>query len=234
MPAYSKFADKPYPLGRCREIRDKVFEILKAELKQSTSPGLIALKDYMQLGHPMKKIWGGLKGLYFQNALQVGDYYIDVANDTVNPNKPRVEILLMKNSGFSAIKDFEHFIKIAENYWQVKIYKNSVCSSLAPMMPLLCVDKHQKSWLAANDNMIELAQKDSFKNAQRILKQLDEVDNHIKAKWQAVLNVAADPNLNNSKSPIEYCQLYRDKKLAQDTDFRNQLVSAFMKINKPI
>ncbi|WAJ71406.1 hypothetical protein [Catenovulum adriaticum] len=231
LPKYPYFGEKPYPLGRCLEIRDQVFEILKVALKSPQSTGLQSIVSYMQQGHQLTKIWGGLRDLYFQNAMLLGDYYIDVSNDTVNPNKPRVEITLMKDSGFSYINDFQHFAKIAEVYWQVRMVKNTVCTSLAPFMPLLCIGKNNKSWLAANDVMIKVAQQSNFEKSEQALLIFPEPNEAVKLNWQRLLAKHNIPELNNKHSEIEYCQHYRQQGLAQDTEFRNKMVTAFMKIN---
>ncbi|MCU4677036.1 hypothetical protein N7931_15490 [Catenovulum sp. 2E275] len=234
LPKYPTFGKKIYPLGRCLEIRDEVFELLKTELQQPKTAGLIALTQYIKQGNELTKIWGGLRDLYFQNAMKVGEYYIDVSNDTVNPNKPRVEVLLYRDAGFKPIEDFEYFCEIAEKYWHVKLFKNSVCSSLAPFMPVLCVDNNNKSWLAANDIMIQLARASQFIKSEQILNQLAEPSEQIKLNWQAQLKQANKPDLNNKMSPQAYCQLYREQKLDQNLAFRNQMVSQFISINKPV
>ena len=44
-PTMPYFAEKPYPIGRCREIRDEVFTLLQAQLPHTQKPGLSLLKD---------------------------------------------------------------------------------------------------------------------------------------------------------------------------------------------
>lgn len=234
LPQYPYFSGKPYPLGRCREIRDHVFDLLLKELAQPKTLGIKTIVQYMNEGHKLTKVWGGLRDLYFQNAIYLGEYYIDVANDTVNPNKPRIEITPMKDSGFSEITDFEKFAQIAKVYWEVDVYRNSACSSLAPFMPILCVDKKGKSWIATNDMMIKVAQGSAFKKSERIIKSLPEPSEEILEKWQTLLNQQANSHLNNQHSPESYCQQYRQNLKHQDVEFRNTLVEAFMKINIPV
>ncbi|WP_143871388.1 hypothetical protein [Catenovulum sediminis] len=118
VPKYPFFSGKPFPLGRCCEIRDAVYQLIVNDIKSNHShEGLLLLINYMKQGHSLDKIWGGLRNLYFQNALQIGDYYLDVSNDTVNPNKPRVEVLPFSESGFAEITDFDTFVDIGQRYW---------------------------------------------------------------------------------------------------------------------
>lgn len=234
LPNHPYFSDKPYPLGRCREIRDHVFKLLLQELKKPKTLGIKVIVEYLNQGHSLTKIWGGLRDMYFQNAIHLGEYYIDVSNDTVNPNKPRIEIALMKNSGFSEITDFEKFAQIAKVYWEVDVYSNSVCSSLAPFMPILCVDRQGKSWIATNDAMLKVAQESAFKKSERIINALPTPSEKILAKWQAFLDEQDIQCLNNNASAEAYCQQYREDSLHQNIAFRNTMVEAFMKINRPV
>ncbi|MBU2024391.1 MAG: hypothetical protein KJ609_18685, partial [Gammaproteobacteria bacterium] len=124
VPRYPHFGDKTYPLGRCKEIRDAVFVLLQEKLPQSTDPGLVLIRDMLSKGTVLKKVWGSLRDEYFQNAMVLGDWYLDVSNDTVNPNKPRVEVLPLIESQFYNIASFEQFVKIARSYWNVEVYRN--------------------------------------------------------------------------------------------------------------
>jgi len=67
-PTMPYFAEKPYPIGRCREIRDEVFTLLQAQLPHTQKSGLSLLKDLIAQGSPLQKAWGSLRDEYFQNA----------------------------------------------------------------------------------------------------------------------------------------------------------------------
>lgn len=132
---------KPYPLSQCLEISKAVKAQLETvEANQLSGPvlkGSVALRGFLGAGGEMRRVWGDLRGSYFQNAFQVGTLYIDVANDTVVPTKPKVEILPFEQSGLNAIKDYSHFARIAESYWDVNAWPNHVVPELAPLFPLL-------------------------------------------------------------------------------------------------
>lgn len=112
----SRFVGKTYPLGRCKEIRVAVFTLLRKKVQRPAEPGLRFIKDRLASGDTLKKVWGSLRDDYFQNAIVLGEWYINVSNDTVNPNKPRVEVLPLTKSGFSAITSFEQFVEVAKPY----------------------------------------------------------------------------------------------------------------------
>ncbi|MEI5640816.1 MULTISPECIES: hypothetical protein [unclassified Pseudoalteromonas] len=229
------FAGKPYPLGRCLEVRDEMYKRIVAVLKQNNAQ-LAPLREYMQQENAeLKKVWGSLRDEYFQNALIVGDWYIDTANDTVNANKPRVEIKPLAISGFAAITSFEQFVTIAKSYWQVEVYKNTVFPAISPYLPLICVDTKGATWLAAaNDDMIKVASNSDFLLSEQILKQLPEPDASIASRWRATLNTvkSLDEILLQTGSPEGFCQLYRSAQKAQDMAFRDRVVRAYMSLPK--
>ncbi|MCP5195521.1 MAG: hypothetical protein H6974_01800 [Gammaproteobacteria bacterium] len=235
-PVYPHFAGKPYPLGRCTEIRDGMFLQLQAQLPHSRQPGLALLKQQLDSGAVLKKAWGSLRDEYFQSAMLLGEWYIDVANDTVHANKPRVEILPLASSGFSAITSFAQFVKIARPYWQVEIYRNDVCPALAPLMPLLCVGKDNVSWLSvANDDMLALAMHSQFGASEVILTALPPPPKAIALRWQSALQqLAANDFLHGHGNALDYCQDYREKQRHFDTAFRDRAVLAYAQLPKMI
>ncbi|UXI02986.1 hypothetical protein [Photobacterium sp. TY1-4] len=230
-PDFPHFAGKTYPLGRCKEIRDKVFELWCEALKAPHEAAFQPIRDYLQQGGTLTKVWGSLRDEYFQNAMVVGDWYIDTANDTVNPNKPRVEIRPLGTSGFRPITSFEQFIAIARSYWEVEIYRNDVVPALAPFLPLLCVNAQGASWLAAaNDDMFALATQSGFELSERVLRELPPVPEHLMRRWhQKLAGLGVDsPFYVHPGDPVSYCQQYREAGKHHSLTFRDQAVRAFM------
>jgi hypothetical protein len=235
-PKIPYFANKPYPIGRCREIRDEMFALLQAQLPHTDKPGLNLLKERINQGTDLKKAWGSLRDEYFQNALILGLWYIDVANDTVNANKPRVEILPLATSKFTTIESFTQFIKIARPYWQVKVYKNNVCPALAPYMPLLCVGTNGASWLAAaNDDMLNVAINSNFEESKRILNTLPSPPSSIAKRWkETLLQFPAEGYLTHEGDPIEYCRLYSHSTTKPNITQRDAAVIAYSSLPKTV
>ncbi|MDO6525567.1 hypothetical protein Q4519_07710 [Motilimonas sp. 1_MG-2023] len=235
-PQFPFFAEKPYPIGRCREIRDEVFRLLQQEIFTTTKPRLSLLREHINQGVDLKKAWGSLRDEYFQNAFILGKWYIDVANDTVNPSKPRVEILPLASSQFTAIKSFSQFAKIARSYWQVELYRNTVCPALAPYMPLLCVGKNGASWLAAaNDDMINVAINSRFEESKVTLIEMPNPPAHIAKRWQQVLSPhSSNPFLVNQGDPVKYCEQYVSKGHHTDVAKRDAAVIAYSSLPKTV
>lgn len=115
--------------------------------------GVQELRDYCRNGGTVKRIWGALRGKYFQNAIQAGSYYIDVANDTVDPAKDKVEILPLQESGFRNIGSFHEFSDVAESYWKCRTVPNLFFPNLAPFFPIVAF---------FDDGDVRLESKNSF------------------------------------------------------------------------
>ncbi|PYF83294.1 hypothetical protein DFP75_102390 [Marinomonas alcarazii] len=234
VPRCPMLLDKAYPLGRCKEIRDEVFNLIHKRLLQTTQPGLMLMREALIKGAILKKVWGSLRDEYFQNAMILDDWYIDVSNDTVNPNKPRVEILPLEQSRFFTITSFEQFIKIAHSYWGVEIYCNDVCPALAPFLPLIYVDAKGRCWMGeANDDMLSMTMNSKFCLAERVLSELPTLPDGFKQKWQnSLASISHNPFLHDVGSPLEFCRIYRQQQRHLDKSFRDSAVMAYLSLPK--
>lgn len=153
-PRYPSFAGKLYPLGRCLEIRDTVFAALVARIRQPDCATSRALHGFIAQGGFGGKIWGVLRESYFQNAIQLGPFYVDVANDTVTVTKPKIEILPLDAAGMVPVASLPHFASIARRYWGVEIYRNTVFPALAPYYPMICVSSTGVAWIEPGSGQV--------------------------------------------------------------------------------
>lgn len=165
---------KPYPLGQCLEIAEAVQARLRTlaepDLAADAATGLRALRAFQRAGGDFRQVWGDLRGQYFQNAFQVGTLYIDVANDTVTPTKPKVEILPFREAQFIPIRNFGHFRQIARSYWQQEVYPNHVLPELAPHCPLIHVTAQGRVMLhEATQYMLAMTRAQGFAPSEAIL-----------------------------------------------------------------
>lgn len=165
---------KPYPLGQCLEISQAVAKCL-AELAPEQLTGkdvtaYYALQAFLAHGGSFRQVWGDLRGEYFQNAFLLGTLYIDVANDTVNLEKPPIEILPFGKAQFYPVADFCHFVRLAGCYWQETLYPNHLFPSLAPFFPLLgCTAAGQIHLHALTDYMVSLTCRGAFLPSEQVL-----------------------------------------------------------------
>lgn len=171
-PALTGRYGKAYPLGCCREITLDVLDRLKARLVRPACPGARALRLFLTSGGTWRRIWGVLRGTYFQNALQFGGLYIDVSNDTVTVTKPKVEILPLDQSGIIAVRDLSHFADTARGYWKVALYANHALPSLAPLFPIISFSpKGAVGLQSATDYMVAMLRRDRFRQSRDWLEQ---------------------------------------------------------------
>jgi hypothetical protein len=162
--------DKPYPYGYCLEITQDVVTHLRARNARARTAAARAVSAFLKHGGAGTMVWGVLRDRYFQNAIQLGSLYVDVANDSVDPNKPKVEILPMGESGLELVRDLDHFARIAEPYWGVRCYANTVLPALAPLFPVIIVDPAYRALLQSKTGyMMRLLASDQFQKSERWL-----------------------------------------------------------------
>ncbi|WMN59032.1 hypothetical protein NI389_12495 [Pseudoalteromonas xiamenensis] len=230
LPNLPYFSGKPYPLGRCKEIRDEVYTRFVKALESNTSAPFQKINAYLKQGGVIEKAWGSLRDEYFQNAMIIGKWYVDVSNDTVYPNKPRVEIVELEKANFYPITTFEKFSEIAKKYWEVEVYANTVLPALAPYFPLICVNKKGISWLAAaNDNMVAVAMNSQFQLSEQVLRQTPNPPEQVVKSWQSMLNQINQTSafLSQQGCPETYCEQYRSQNAFTDLNHRNSAVLSF-------
>ncbi|MEQ8394853.1 hypothetical protein [Thalassobaculum sp.] len=164
---------KPYPEGYCREIRNDVWARLKRLLagRDNAAGGPIAgfLRGFLRAGGLAKPIWGDLRGAYLQNAIQLGALYVDVANDTVDVTKPKIEILPLAGSGMRAIRTPEHFAELAARYWKAPVYTNTLIPAVSPIFPLLILVDGELRFGPTQRPLMAHAVRDGFRPAERYL-----------------------------------------------------------------
>ncbi|HWU81281.1 MAG TPA: hypothetical protein VN158_14600 [Caulobacter sp.] len=162
---------KAYPYGYCCEITLDVLRRLDARKSAPRTAGERALSAFLNNGGEARLVWGVLRDRFFQNAIQLGSLYVDVSNDTVDVNKPKVEILPMRDSGLALVRDAEHFARIAEGYWDARIYANTAIPALAPLFPMVMVGGAGTVSLQSKTGyMMRLFASDGFRAAERWLR----------------------------------------------------------------
>ncbi len=226
---------KPYPYGWCREITCDVLARLNARLKQPRHPAERAIKVFLSRGGTGRRVWGALRERFFQNALQLGDLYVDVSNDTVDITKPKVEILPMQASGFETIRDAEHFARIGALYWRETYYANHAIPRLAPLFPIIGVDGRGAARLhSPGKHMVELFCGSDFTLSERWLDQgaapPEALTQAIRACCPADL-LSDDPGAGRLAA-LQACRAARTDGRAADADWRVARTEDLMRLLK--
>lgn len=233
---------KPYPQSQCLEI-SMAMQILvqTVDTSQLSGPvleGCLALRRFLAAGGKMRRVWGDLRGSYFQNAFQVGTLYVDVANDTVVPTKPKVEILPFEQAGLSAIEDYEHFARIAEIYWSVKAWPNHAFPELAPFFPLLLESQRGGFELIdAGGYMMGLNLGLAFKPAEAYLTKVALPEDVRVRAVRNLTSLAAKRSKISAvgrREALKALQRYRSKRLHLDPGAQKRWIEAGLAANKAL
>lgn len=161
-----------YPKGYCLPITIQSFaRFVGRGIEGNGSEGFRAVWRFHEAGGVVARVWGILREQYFQNALQLGSHYFDVANDTVDVRKPKIEHMPMAASGFRNVASLADFIGIAERYWQCSIHPNLEFLRLAPFAPLLRIDEDEGvlSVIPMGESMQWLSLEDGFREVEEYL-----------------------------------------------------------------
>jgi|GEM_PF-1961410 len=142
-----------YPYGCCLEITYALFEVIRNNPGMFEQSAVDRLRVFREEGGVFKRIWGSIRGVYFQNAMQLGSHYLDLANDTVDLAKPSIDQAPMETSGFKNFETFGDYATVRALYVGDQIYRNNFIPDLLPYCPLVTVN-HDKRVIRV-DNMWE-------------------------------------------------------------------------------
>ena len=144
-----------YPVGFCKPIRDFALGRLSRQAAEDQGRAAFAAIDAVRrAGGVVKGIWGVQKGVYFQNAIQVGDLWVDMANDTVDVKRPPVEVCPLAEARFEEITSFDQYARVAKTYWDQEAYPNHVFPGLAAVLPVIVVSDGGAPRIAAPKTLV--------------------------------------------------------------------------------
>ncbi len=234
-PRLGPVAGRAYPFGRCQPITEDVGSRLRARLAEGGGAPERAIRRFIAAGGTVRPIWGALRGRYFQNALQFGGLYVDVANDTVTVTKPKVEILPLAESGFEAIRGPGHFAEVAARYWGARLFANHALPELAPLLPLISqVPGAAPRLQSATDYMIDLLRRDGFAPSEAWLAEGPpppaELVEALQARARSALGGAAPAG---REAALEACRRARAAGAAGDTAWRDARVRDYLALHAP-
>ena len=86
-----------YPLGQCFHLTSTVVEFIEEFELQNENSIFYTVKSFIDNGGIFKKIWGVYNNDHFQTAIQIGNWYIDIAADTFEIQEKQVEFLMKFN-----------------------------------------------------------------------------------------------------------------------------------------
>lgn len=142
---YGKIDINHYPVGHCSIIRDGVFEkMIESDI----------IKSLLEKGVLFKHLFVILDDSYTQNAIQLGNLFIDVANDTVNPKKEAVYCELIEDIDFENLEEYNSYYEMVENYLNLKLYPNLYLPKIADIFPMIALDAEGRCSLFMQQEII--------------------------------------------------------------------------------
>jgi len=122
-----------YPIDFCFAICNRVFELLS---EMPPVPELCAQ------GVLWKKIYFIQDSCFFQNAIQCGDYLLDVAYDTYTPALPPVSCNRLNEVKWEPLNDYRQTGLVAEQYYRLRLFPNLYFPELFPVAPFLALHEN--------------------------------------------------------------------------------------------
>ncbi|SNS46901.1 MULTISPECIES: hypothetical protein [unclassified Azospirillum] len=228
---------KTYPLGRCLEISMVAFQELERRIAAPVHPVERVLASFAGQGGIIRSIWGALRGRFFQNAMQFGGLYVDVANDTVTITKPKVEIMPLAQSGMEPVRDIAHFAEIAGIYLGAQVYPNLVVPSLAPLLPMIVeVPGHFPTLHCSGDYMVELLMRSGFGLSHDWLQAAPPPPPETLARLATRVPpdlLVADPVAGRAAA-LQACLAARDHGLTRNASWRAERMRDHQRIQSPL
>ena len=155
--------DRPsvYPLGWCRQIRDRVWKGL------SNEPFIRSLRQH---GLTWNRVYFIHEGRYFQNAIQCGDWMLDVAHDTVDTTDEPVVCAPLDEYEWENLDDWHRFAEVAADYYRVTVYPNLYFPLLFPLIPFLAIrESGRLEFLYCQQNLFLLDLGEHWRRCKEVL-----------------------------------------------------------------
>lgn len=194
---------KDYPKGFCQPIRDMIFNhLLKIPLFQ----------NFQRQGLIFKVVYVTLHDSYFQNGIQLGDFFVDVAADTVHGGGEKVVCTPLSKLNYQNFDSHHKYCEVAEPYLNLRIYPNTLFPEIFPMLPFVAVSadgtiklfKHQEVLLYKDI-------KNNFKLLQTFLEQSPFAQKEIPSTYVMQIQKA----IMTGKMPVEIAALFRPSTIKQ-------------------
>ncbi len=194
-----------YPKGYCLPITVQAVAEFEVQSASAPTEATQAVAAFRRAGGHVTKIWGVLRNQYFQNAIQFGSIYFDVANDTVDVNKPKVEYMPIEESGFKNIDSYAEYADVGQRYWECEMYPNLYFPRLAPLLPVLQLSRDGKLTLESRAYFMQQMNVDSgFRAAETFLTESDWSNRRLPHAWQKrVADYKAQHLSDHAKTPPE-------------------------------
>ena len=218
-----KVLNPSYPIGRCYNITQIVFAFL-LEFELNNNDSMFApLKKFIEQKGVFKIIWGEVRHEVFQTSMQIGNWYFDVANDTVISTKPKVLKFTFNSAQneFHEVNTIEQYVAVKRGYHQCEIYLNTVFPALAPLFPLLTKNNDGKYELINSTYVADLM----------IINNFDFLLNNTLPRLQIETENTLKTLVNAQLSPIQLKRWLFAESKQQNNFSKSELQEALKAVN---
>lgn len=186
---------RKYPIGFCRQIRDAVLDAMRKDP---------LFQDLQARGLILKPVFIFLKESYFQNAIQLGDYYLDVANDTVVPEKPKLDWSPIARTPFENLESWSRFAEVARRYLRIEIYPNYIFPLAFAGCPFVAIRPNGRLELLLAQHQIALKDlADGMRRTRTLLDDTSLMERRLPPEYLALLERKLGANLF-ATFPLEF------------------------------
>ncbi|MBN9689159.1 MAG: hypothetical protein J0M24_02880 [Verrucomicrobia bacterium] len=155
------FDMQTYPVGWCRHIRDGVWNRVQ---------GSLLIQSLIRQGLVFRKVFVVQRRQFFQNSIQLGDHFLDVANDAVDAHKPPVVCETLAEAGVEDLDSWPQFAEVAQPYDRVRLLPNRWFPLVFPVMPFLAIrESGLVEGLYQQDQLFLLDVGEHFRRARELL-----------------------------------------------------------------
>ncbi len=187
-----------YPLGFCNDITHIVEAILKWWDSISLSPSCsefsgsilkrmmhseiidripggkqwlpAQIRKFEKAGGIFGSVWGIMPNeSCFQWFILAGNHILNVANDAADRQAFPIDITRRDPNLYRSIRDYFDYTIIAEKYWGLAIYRNTIIPSIAPVCPIISIDQRWDIQFPRPATLTKRSIKSWFELARQIL-----------------------------------------------------------------
>ena len=160
-----------------------------------------------------------------------------MANDTVTPTKPKVEILPFDKANFHPIRDFHHYCGLARSYWQHEVYPNHVLPAIAPHCPLLHVNAEGRITVhEATKYMLALTRTQGFAPSEAVLRDTTMPEALFEQSYQALKGAAGYRLPRNREcgrlEALKQCRAQRGKRWHLESTRPAKIIHEVRQVNR--
>lgn len=175
-----------YPIGYCHWITDLALPQLEADP---------LVKKLRGAGLTWRKVYFILQGRGFQNAIQCGDWLLDVAENALDLRDAPVDLSPLDSFEWENLDGWPRYAEIAEIYYGARLYPNLYFPLAFPLAPFLAIRSNGRlDLLYQQDNLFFLDLAENWRRARQLLTDSRWMERRLPADYECLLEQLCGKN----------------------------------------